>query len=58
MYPEEPANVLVIQHCHDILPAVIETLKIFATQPSNPRHYCVIDGRESLRMLEAFNLVD
>ena len=55
---KEPANVLVIQHCHDILPTVIETLKVFATQPSNPRHYCIIDGRESLRMLEAFNLVD
>jgi hypothetical protein len=55
---KEPANVLVIQHCHDILPVVLETLKVFATQPSNPRHYCVIDGRESLRMLQAFNLVD
>lgn len=55
---KEPANVLVIQHCHDILPTVIETLKVFATQPSNPRHYCIIDGRESLRMLQAFNLVD
>lgn len=55
---KEPANILVIQHCHDILPVVIETLKVFATQPSNPRHYCVIDGRESLRMLQAFNLVD
>jgi hypothetical protein len=55
---KEPANILVIQHCHDILPVVIEMLKVFATQPSNPRHYCVIDGRESLRMLEAFNLLD
>ncbi|BDA71712.1 hypothetical protein CAL7716_058780 [Calothrix sp. PCC 7716] len=55
---KEPANVLVIQHCHDILPPVIETLRVFATQPSKPRHYCFIDGRESLRMLKAFNLVD
>jgi hypothetical protein len=55
---KEPADVLIVQHCHDILPVVIETLKVFATQPSNPRHYCVIDGRESLRMLKAFNLVD
>jgi hypothetical protein len=55
---KEPADVLIVQHCHDILPVVIETLKVFATQPSNPRRYCVIDGRESLRMLKAFNLVD
>jgi hypothetical protein len=55
---KEPANVLIIQHCHDILPPVIETLRVFATQPSRPRHYCLIDGRESLRMLKAFNLFD
>ena len=52
----EPADVLVVQHCHDITSAVVEMLKVFATQPSNPRHYCVIDGRESLRLLKAYNL--
>ncbi|MEH2036393.1 hypothetical protein [Nostoc sp.] len=55
---KEPVDVLIVQHCYTILPVVIETLKVFATQPSNPRHYCVIDGRESLRMLKAFNLID
>ena len=52
----EPADVLVVQHCHDITSAVVEMLKVFATQPSNPRYYCVIDGRESLRLLKAYNL--
>lgn len=51
----EPVDVLIVQHCHDITPAVIETLKVFATQPSNPRYYCLIDGRESLRLLNAFD---
>lgn len=55
---KEPADVLVVQHCHDILPVVVETLKVFATQPSNPRRYCVIDGRESLRLLNAYNLTE
>ncbi len=55
---KEPVEVLIVQHCHDILPAVIETLKVFATQPSNPRRYCLIDGRESLRILSAFDLLD
>ncbi|WP_146033961.1 hypothetical protein [Nostoc cycadae] len=55
---KEPADVLIVQHCHDILPPVIETLKVFATQPSQARHYCVMDGRESLRMLKVFNLLD
>lgn len=53
---KEPADILVVQHCHDITPVVTETLKVFATQPSNPRRYCVADGRESLRLLNAYNL--
>lgn len=52
----EPADILIVQHCHDITPSVLETLQVFATQPSNPRRYCLIDGRESLRFLEAYNL--
>jgi len=54
----EPADVLIVQHCHDITSPVIETLKIFATQPSNPRFYCLVDGRESLRLLNAYGLTD
>ncbi|NET46761.1 hypothetical protein [Okeania sp. SIO2B3] len=53
---KEPADVLIVQHCHDITSSVIETLKVFATQPSNPRYYCFLDGRESLRLLEAYDL--
>lgn len=55
---KEPADVLVVQHCHDILPTVAETLKVFATQPSNPKQYCLIDGRESLRLLKTYGLLD
>lgn len=53
---QEPADILFVQHCHDITSAVREMLKVFATQPSNPRYYCLIDGRESLRLLEAYDL--
>jgi hypothetical protein len=55
---KEPADVLVVQHCHDIQPSVQETLKLFATQPGNPKRYCLIDGRESLRLLQAFGLAE
>ncbi len=55
---QEPSDVLFVQHCHDITSAVKQTLKVFATQPSNPRYYCLIDGRESLRLLEAYELKD
>jgi hypothetical protein len=52
----EPAEILVVQHCHDILPQVVETLRVFATQPSRPRRYCLIDGRETLRILRTYKL--
>ncbi len=53
----EPAEVLIVQHCHDILPQVVETLKVFATQPSRPKRYCLIDGRETLRILRTYDLL-
>ena len=54
----EPADVLFVQHSHDILPPVRETLRAFAVQPSRPRRYCLIDGRDSLRLLQAYGLYD
>jgi hypothetical protein len=54
----EPAQVLIVQHSHDILPPVRETLRAFAVQPSRPRRYCLIDGRDSLRLLLAYDLYD
>lgn len=50
----EPAEILVVQHCHEIGQAVRATLRAFAMQPGRPRHYCLIDGRDSLRILEAY----
>lgn len=55
---QEAADILVIQHCHDITTAVRATLRAFAVQPSNQRRYCVIDGRDSLRLLKAYDLYD
>ena len=54
----EPADVLFVQHCHDILPSVRETLRAFAVQPNRPRRYCLIDGRDSLRLLNAYGLFE
>lgn len=55
---KEPAQVLFIQHCHDVTTPVRETLRAFAVQPGNPRRYCIIDGKDSLRLLKAYNLFD
>jgi hypothetical protein len=55
---KEPAQVLFVQHCHDITPPVRETLRAFAVQPGNPRRFCLIDGRDSVRLLKAYDLYD
>jgi hypothetical protein len=52
----EPAEVLVVQHCHTIQPAVRETLRAFAVRPHSARRYCLIDGRDSLWLLNAYGL--
>lgn len=55
---KEPAQVLFVQHCHDVGQAVRETLRAFSVQPGNPRRFCIIDGKDSLRLLKAYNLFD
>lgn len=55
---QEPADVLIVQHCHDITPPVRATLRAFAVQPSNARRYCLIDGRDSLWLLQAYGLYE
>ncbi len=54
----EPADVLFVQQCHEVTPPVRATLRAFAVQPSNPRRYCVIDGRDSLWLLQAHGLYE
>jgi len=55
---QEPAEVLVIQHCHEILPPVRATLRAFAVRPYGARRYCLIDGRDSLWLLRSYDLYD
>ena len=54
----EPSDVLVVQHSHEIQSAVRATLRAFVVQPGNPRRYVLMDGRDSLRLLIAYNLYD
>lgn len=51
---EEPAELLVLQHCHDITTPVRRVMRAFAQQMGNPRTYCVIDGYDTLRVLQAY----
>lgn len=40
----EPADLLVLQHCHEVTPAVRKQMRAYAQQMGNPRQFCVIDG--------------
>lgn len=53
----EPAQLLIVQHCHEIGQAVRSTLRAFAVQPSNPRKYCLIDGNDTFRILKAYGFI-
>lgn len=53
----EPADMLILQHCHEVSPAVRATLRAFAVQPHDARRYCIIDGRDSFRLLTAYGLL-
>jgi len=49
----DPSDLLVIQHCHEITPAIRATMRAFANQIGRARMYSVIDGPETLRILRA-----
>lgn len=51
---EEPADLLILQHCHEVTPPVRRIMRAFAQQMGNPRTYCVIDGYDTLRLLTAY----
>lgn len=54
----EPCQLMVVQHCHEIEPSVRATLRAFAVQPGRPRRYCIIDGRDTFRILKAYDLLE
>jgi len=50
----EPAELLVVQHCHEIDTAIRSTARAFANSTFRPRSFCVIDGYDTLRILRAY----
>lgn len=50
-----PAELIILQHCHDIGEAVRETLKAFAVAPHIQKRFCLIDGRDTFRILKAYD---
>jgi hypothetical protein len=48
-----PAEVLVVQHCHEIGPHVVSMLESLASDMRNPRRFMVIDGYHSYSLMRA-----
>ena len=53
----EPAELLVLQHCHEIKPSVINMMDAYAHDLRNPRKYMIIDGSDTARILKAQGLL-
>jgi hypothetical protein len=48
-----PAEVLVVQHCHEIRPEVISMLQSLASDMRNIRRFMVIDGYDTHALMHA-----
>jgi hypothetical protein len=53
----EPAELLVLQHCHQITTAVVEMMDTYAHDLRNPRSYMIIDGADTSRVLKSMRLL-
>lgn len=53
----EPAELLVLQHCHQIKPAVVGMMDAYAHDARRPRAYMIIDGADTGRVLRSLGLL-
>ncbi len=50
----EPVDLVILQHCHQITPAVRDHMRAFATRIGKLRPFCLIDGANSVRIFKAY----
>ena len=50
----DPADLLILQHCHEITPAVRGMMRAYAQQMGRPRLFCLINGYDTIRILRAY----
>lgn len=51
----EPADLLILQHCHTVSTAVRSTMRAFASRIHDLRYFSIIDGYDTLRLLKAYS---
>ena len=52
---QEPADLLVLQHCHVVTQTVRRHMRAYAESRTRPRLFCIIDGFQTLRILRAYH---
>ncbi|MBB5985638.1 hypothetical protein [Sphingobium lignivorans] len=50
----EPADLLILQHCHEIENPVRAAMRAYAQRMGDLRTFCLIDGFDTLRILQAY----
>ena len=53
----EPADLLVLQHCHKVTPPVRNMMRAYAARVHDLRHVCIIDGYDTVRILTAYGCI-
>ena len=51
----DPADLFILQHCHEVTPPVRDMMRTYAEKGKTPRSYCIIDGFDTLRILSAYH---
>lgn len=50
----EPADIFLLQHCHEVASAVRDHMRAFSTRVGRLRPFCIIDGGDTVRILRAY----
>jgi len=50
----EPVDLVMLQHCHSITTPVRGMMRAYATRIYNLKLFCILDGKETLRLLKAY----
>lgn len=53
----EPADLLVLQHCHSVTASVRSTMRAFASRIYDLRFFSIIDGFDTIRILNAYGKI-
>lgn len=54
---EEDAEIYILQHCHQVLPVIYNMMNVYASQVNKMRHFSIIDGIDTLRILKAYKKI-